>query len=191
MHDSAGDHDGRIGNHVTPGGGVYRFVGGDDPEVYAPERIVVVDESDDLDPQNARFQVEIRFRTDDVLEPNLIQKGQSADPGGFFKIALFRGRHPRCGFHDEQGRVRATGRDDLDVTDGRWWTLRCTATDTATKLVVLHRGKRYVAVEHGRLGRVANDRPLVIGGKLDCDGLRADCDYFRGEIDHVTIRKWP
>lgn len=189
MHDRTGDHDARIGRRVTPGGGVYRFIGSRSRETYDPQRIVAVDESDELDPQNARFQVEIRFRTQGGTEPNLVQKGQHGQAGGFFKLALFEGRHPRCGFHDRSGRVRATGRRDLDVTDGRWWTFRCTATATATKLVVLHRGRRYVAVQRGPLGRVDNHRPLAIGGKLDCAAARVDCDYFRGQIDYVTIRK--
>jgi hypothetical protein len=190
MHDTTGDHDTRIGRRVTPGGGVYRFIGSRSRETYDPERIVAVDESDELDPQNARFQVEIRFRTDGGLEPNLVQKGQHGQAGGFFKLALFEGRHPRCGFHDRSGRVRATGRRDLDVTDGRWWTFRCTATATATRLVIRHQGRRYVAVKRGPLGRVNNDRPLAIGGKLDCAAARVDCDYFRGKVDYVTIRKW-
>lgn len=190
MRDRAGDHDGLIGERVAAGGGVYRFPGSS-RDVYDPRRILVVPESNELDPQRARFQVEIRFRTRHVLEPNLVQKGQHGQAGGYFKVALFNGRHPRCGFHDGHGRVRATGRRDLDVTDGRWWTLRCTATGTATTLVVLHRGRRYVSVERGRLGRVDNDKPLVIGGKLDCAAADVDCDYFRGQIDHVTVRKWP
>lgn len=190
MHDETGDHDAPIGRRVTPGGGRYRFIGSRTKEAYDPQRIVVVPESDELDPQNARFQVEIRFRTTGGLEPNLVQKGQHGQAGGYFKVALFEGVHPRCGFHDGRGRVRATGRRDLDVTDGRWWTFRCTATTTATRLVVTHRGKRYVALTHGPLGRVDNGRPLAIGGKLDCAVVGVGCDYFRGAIDYVTIRKW-
>jgi hypothetical protein len=190
MHDATGAHDARIGRRVTPGGGVYRFVGGRSRSTYDPQRVIAVPESDDLDPQNARFQIEMRLRTTGGLEPNLMQKGQHGQRGGFFKLALFEGKHPRCGFHDASGRVRATGRRDLDVTDGRWWTLRCTATRHETRLVVLHRGHRYVAVQRGPLGSVDNDQPLAIGGKLKCAQSGVDCDYFRGEMDYVVVRKW-
>ncbi|MGY2704355.1 MULTISPECIES: LamG domain-containing protein [unclassified Nocardioides] len=190
MHDTTGNHDAPIGRKIIPGGGVFHFPGSSSRWRSDHQRILVVDDADDLDPQNARYEIEIRIRTTGGSEPNLVQKGQHGQPGGYFKLALFDGRHPRCGFHDASGRGRATGRRDLDVTDGRWWTIRCTSTARATRLVLRHEGKRYVAVQRGPLGSVENDQPLAIGGKPNCSfSSRVDCDYFRGDFDYVTIRK--
>jgi hypothetical protein len=189
MHDTTGNHDARIGHRVKPGRGTFRFIGERNETIFDPQRIVVVEESDDLDPLKARYEVEIRFRTRGGIDPNLVQKGQHGQVGGFFKVTLFQGRHPRCGLTDASGRSRSTGLPRLDVTDGRWTTFRCTRTATATTLVVLHDGKRYVAVNRGPLGRIDNDQPMAIGGKYNCAQTKVECDYFRGHIDYVTIRK--
>jgi hypothetical protein len=37
-------------------------------------------------------------------------------------------------------------------------------------------------------GSIANNKPLVIGGKLNCDQVNITCDYFAGDIDYVKLQ---
>lgn len=193
MHDQTGGHPARIRSKVTPGGGVFRFIGRRHVTTHDGRRIIVVPESDQLDPQNATYTVQTRFRAARQFDPNIVQKGQTKQTGGFWKITLHKGKHPRCMFRDEDGTTRATGMPDLNVADGRPTTIRCTSGETVTRLTVWHRGRKRVATnDHvGQLDTINNTRPLVIGGKIDCAAQGVGCDYFRGTIDYVTIRRTP
>lgn len=193
MHDTTGDHNARIRRKVTPGGGVFRFIGLRlRAETNDPRRIIAVPESDELDPQDQRYSVTIRFRTrPQVPGPNLIQKGQSGIAGGYWKVEVHKGR-PTCAYRDSDG-VSTARRGPDRVDDWRWHTIRCIRTTTGLRLVV-KTGQRKVVVANSKpIGTVDNDRPLSIGGKYDCEGIdkipARSCDYLRGQIDYVRIRK--
>jgi hypothetical protein len=42
-----------------------------------------------------------------------------------------------------------------------------------------------------RTASIANNRPLSIAGKSDCNQISVGCDYFVGAIDYVRIEKHP
>lgn len=191
MHDETGDHNAWIRKRVHPDGKHFEFIGRKTIQTYDPKRVIVVPDSDELDPGDSNYTVSIRFKAYKQFDPNIVQKGQTKQTGGFWKITLLHGHHPRCLFRDETGKTRATGFRDLDLADRKWTTLRCSSTETTTRLVVIHGGVKHVAVnDHvGRIGTINNARPLVIGGKLDCQAEGVGCDYFKGLVDYVRVSK--
>jgi len=48
-----------------------------------------------------------------------------------------------------------------------------------------------VRTANGWTGNIANNVPLTIGGKVNCDQYITTCDYFVGDIDWVTIETSP
>lgn len=205
MADSSGNGlDGDVGGHVvtgetTPDGGrAYRFQG--DWRIVDDTRLVTVPDSatpgvDDtrLDPGTGTYAVTIRFKTG-ALDPNIIQKGQANQTGGYWKLALQHG-WPRCHFRDASGTTRAIGfvndsRPQAMVADNAWHTLRCERTATGVKLTIDYGSANAISKSiKGTLGGINNKRPLSIGGKLDCDGSKVTCDYFAGAVDWVRIER--
>ena len=194
MVDSAGDHDGTIGRRVTLSGHAYTFPGETRRTegahgAYQPGRLVRVPESDALDPRDGAFAVTIRFKMldDGPHKPNLIQKGQSNQPGGYWKVAINTG-WPRCHFRDADGNTAAVGfvhgLDDYKVTDGDWHTVTCQRLADGRTSVTLDGTTRTWSSTTGNLN---NNRPLVIGGKLDCASDRTGCDYINAKVRWVTI----
>ena len=192
MHDSSGHNiDGSIGGAVVPGvksGGVIYYHWRDkhpkDPP--EPQRLIKVDDNR-LNPGTRDFAVTIRFRTTRTYG-NIIQKGQSGAPGGYFKwqipkgklTCLFRGRSP-------SGAVlsRAVNSGGKRLNDGRWHKVRCERTAKRVTMTVDGRFRRSV---RGATGRIHNDVPLTIAGKRNCDQVQITCDYFVGDIASVVIQ---
>jgi hypothetical protein len=196
MADSSGKGlNGTIGNRVTTGitvgtGRGYNFPG--PASGYDPGRLVQIPDNAALDPGTSPYAVTLRFRTPNS-EPNIVQKGQSGQTGGFFKLVLKKG-YPRCHFRDENGRTKAIGFVDMGrqykVDDNLWHTVRCERTATGTR-VTLNYGESNAVSKfiRGTIGRIDNRRPFLIGGKLDCASADVGCDYFRGQIDYVRVEK--
>ena len=196
MPDSSGNgFTGTIGNRVTTGistgtGLAYNFPG--PASGYDPGRLVTIPDNPALDPGTAPYAVTLRFRTPNS-EPNIVQKGQSGQTGGFWKFVLKKG-YPRCHFRDENNRTKAIGFVDMGraykVDDNQWHTVRCERTATGTR-VTLNYGEPNAVSKfiRGTIGRIDNKRPFLIGGKLDCATAGVGCDYFRGQIDYVRVEK--
>ena len=143
MMDSSGNGlHGTIGSDVVlheanPSGWGYRFKG--DWWVVNPNRLVTWQDDDRLDPGTEPYAVTIRFKTG-AVDPNIIQKGQDNQTGGYFKLALKKGQ-PRCHFEDGTHNTRAIGfvgdpRPETNVADGDWHTLRCEKTATGVRLTI-------------------------------------------------------
>jgi hypothetical protein len=187
---------GTIGNKVTTavstgdGGLAYSFPG---PEWgYDPGRLVTVPDDPRLDPGTQPYAVTIRFRTTQV-GPNIVQKGQSGQTGGYWKLVLHKG-WPRCHFRDGNNNTKAIGFVDgptsLKVNDGRWHTLRCERLSNGVR-VTLEPGtpnevSKFIA---GAIGNIDNRRPFMIGGKLDCASASVGCDYFKGQLDWIHVER--
>lgn len=174
-------------HETTPTGFGYRFRG---PWwIVNPDRLVTWEDDDRLDPGTSPFAVTVRFKTG-AVDPNIVQKGQDNQTGGFWKLALKRG-WPRCHFEDGNRATLATGfvnstLPGSNVADGRWHTLRCERTASGVRLTIdgtLTRFKR------GTIGQINNNAAMFLGGKLYCDGQTVTCDYFAGAIDQVTIER--
>ena len=190
--------DGYIGSSVrinwpTPTGQGYHFEGS--LKVQNRERLVLVDDSAMLDPGTAAYSVTVRFRTTGS-GPNIIQKGQSEDSGGMWKLVLHTG-WPRCHYRDENYRTKAIGLyrspdPNAKANDGDWHTLTC-ARNLDSVCVSLDEGTPTALSKciRGSIGRIDNKWPLSIGGKMRCDPARAaaTCDYFNGDIDWVRIER--
>lgn len=188
MVDSSGKQlNGTIGADVVTGlassaGRGYRFpTVSPDALPVRPGHTVVVPDDWRLDPASRDYTVELRLRPSG-RNGNVIQKGQSRTEGGFWKIEINNGR-PTCLFRGPEGTnaVRARG---PQVWEDSWYTVRCERTATAVDLWV---NGKHVGRNTGRTGAIANDHPVSIGGKLNCDQVRVGCDYFSGDVDWLRI----
>lgn len=145
-----------------------------------------------LNPGSARITASVSLRTRGTGEYNLMQKGQSGNPGGFYKIEVNNnGRHPgrlSCTF-GTRSRSFAVAYPTL-VNDGRWHRVACTKSRTAS-------GRLAIGVTVDRISRtgyfgaasfsISNAEPLSIGGKHSCDGRSVECDYFEGSLDQASV----
>ncbi len=188
---------GSIGPDVEPGeatpdgGSAYRFKG--DWRIVNDNRLVTWPEDNRLDPGTQPFAVTLRVKTG-ALDPNMIQKGQANQAGGYWKFVLKKG-WPRCHFRDSTGRTKAIGfvndvRPETKVADNQWHTLRCEKTATGVRATIDY-GEPGAITKFikGTIGTINNTRPMFLGGKLDCDGSTVTCDYFAGAVDWVTIER--
>ena len=190
--------DGYIGSSVlinvpTDDGTGYRFQG--PLNVQNRERLVLVDDTPMLDPGTETYSVSVRFRTFGS-RPNILQKGQSEDTGGYWKLVIHTG-WPRCHYRDENYNTKAIGfvrspDPNAKVNDGDWHTLRC-QRNLDSVCVYLDEGTPTAMSKciRGAIGLIDNKWPLSIGGKMRCDPLKASttCDYFNGDIDWVRIER--
>jgi hypothetical protein len=195
MHDSSGNGlNGDIGSAVQIGvstgtGLGFRFPGGSGAH---PERLATIPDTAQLDPGTGPYAVTIRIKTS-ASEPNIVQKGQSGQRGGYWKFVLKRG-WPRCHFRDSNGHTKAigfvNGPASLKVNDNQWHTLRCERTATGVRVTEDYGTPDAVSkFIGGSIGTIDNSRPFSIGGKRDCNGGSVGCDYFNGQIDWVRVEK--
>lgn len=153
-----------------------------------PERLLQVPDSR-LNPGSRDYAVTVRFRTTHSYG-NMIQKGQSATPGGYFKweipngqlMCLFRSRDASGHLLGEKSVKSPIG---MPLNDGAWHTVRCEKTVNQVTMTI--DGTTTVASPHGTIGPISNNVPLTIAGKLNCDQVSVTCDYFAGDIDYVKI----
>ncbi len=153
-----------------------------------PERLVQVNNSR-LNPGSRDYTVTVRFRTTRSYG-NMIQKGQSQTPGGYFKweipsgilMCLFRSRDQNGNLLGEKS-VKSPA--SMPLNDGLWHTVRC--EKTVDRVTMTIDGTTTVQSSRGTIGSISNNFPLTIGGKGDCDQVTVTCDYFSGNIDWVHI----
>ena len=168
-------HDGAVGYRfpaIAPNSGPAR-----------PEHLVKVPHSTRLNPGSGDFSVTVRFRTT-TSPSNIVQKGQSGVPGGFWKFEQDDGQ-VKCLFRGGNGQQRAAWSVSR-IDDGRWHTVTCERTSTSVTMYV--DGVRH-SRSTGPTGTIANTWGLAIGGKSTCDQVRVGCDYFSGDVDHVRVEK--
>lgn len=185
MTDSSGHGlSGSIGSEVQTGVNVagakgYRFLesGRDNQN---PRRLVTVADRSSLDPGTKTYAITWRMRTTKPYG-NVIQKGQSATSGGYFKVQAPNGI-VQCLFRGSGG-SKAVG-SGRALNDGNWHTLRCERTSSGVSLSVDGGTPR---VARGATGNISNSFPLSIGGKTSCNQGTVTCDYFVGDIDRVAI----
>jgi Laminin G domain len=195
MNDASGNGiDGSIGSAVQTGyvyGGAtaYHWTSTHPNEPPPkPERLVQVPD-DRLNPGTRDFAVTVRFRTTHSYG-NMIQKGQSTTPGGYFKWEIPKGRL-MCLFRSRDQNGNLLGQKsvksplDMPLNDGAWHTVRCEKTSDRVTMTI--DGTVVVQSSKGTIGPIANTYPLTIGGKLNCDQITTTCDYFAGDIDWVHI----
>jgi Laminin G domain len=191
MADSSGNGiSGTIGSHVhvgtalSGGGTGYRFpYRQPNRPPTDPQHLVVVQHNARLNPGTGAFAVEVRLRTTHSFG-NVIQKGQSASAGGYWKFEQPNGKIS-CLFRGSSGSSTASS-GAVRVNDGRWHTVRCERTSSS---VVMKVDGVVTGRNANATGSIANAKPLTIGGKLSCDQVNATCDYFVGEIDYVKIQR--
>jgi hypothetical protein len=191
MADSSGNGiTGTIGSHVlvgtrlSGGGTGYRFPYRQPNRPPAdPQHLVVVQHNARLNPGTGAFAVEVRLRTTHSFG-NVIQKGQSASAGGYWKFEQPNGKIS-CLFRGSSGSSTASS-GTVRVNDGRWHTVRCERTSSS---VVMKVDGVVTGRNSNATGSIANTKPLTIAGKLGCDQVNATCDYFVGDIDYVKIQR--
>lgn len=181
--------DGAIGDEVVTGGGHYEWTDVQPNMIpVTPGRLVTVDHDPILNPESEDFAIEFRYRTEENFG-NILQKGQNATEGGYFKVEQPFG-FVTCLFKDENGNDRSV-QSSVSTSDGEWHTIRC-ELDRATG----PNGTLWLYVDGElnqertlpeALGRIANDWDFAIGGKIQCNQNTVECDYFEGELDDVEI----
>jgi Laminin G domain len=190
MVDSSGNGiNGTIGAHVqtgvalSGGGTGYRFpfVQPNQPPA-DPEHLVRVAHRAALNPGGGDFAVEIRMRTTQSFG-NLIQKGQAGAAGGYFKFQQPNGKIS-CLFRGSAGSSTASS-GTVRVNDGAWHVVRCERTSSSVTMTV---DGAVTGRNRNATGTIANTKPLVLGGKLNCDQVNTTCDYFVGDIDYVKVQ---
>jgi Laminin G domain len=148
-------------------------------------RVVKVSDDGRLEIPNpdVTYVLALRFRT---TKPggNYVQKGQATSDGGQIKVQAWEGK-VECQFKGRSGAVVKTGSPKA-LDDGAWHTIRCVRTPHAVQEYV--DGSR-VDLDRGRTGLINNSLPLTVGGKLNCDQVKVECDYFSGSMDYIRIRK--
>jgi hypothetical protein len=151
----------------------------------APERVVVVADSAELDIADPAlsYTLEFRYHTRGGYG-NIMQKGQSGTTGGQIKVQLPQGR-PQCLFKGANG-MRVGSGSPAAINDGQWHTVKC--VHTQTQVLTYVDGVR-MGLKNGSTGPINNAKPFVVGGKLSCDQVTTTCDYFSGDIDWVRITR--
>ncbi len=190
MQDSSGNNiDGRIGDHVVTGvaagsGKAYQFpwIKPNTPPA-DPEHLVTVGDRR-LNPGTRNYAITMRFKTSHSFG-NIIQKGQSGTVGGFFKWQMPQGKL-QCLFRGAAGSIAVSSLTKR-LNDNVFHTVRCERTSQGVTMWVdgVKKGQKA-----GATGNIANDKPLTIAGKAQCDQVRVTCDYFVGVIDRVQIEAW-
>jgi hypothetical protein len=188
--DSGPNHlNGTIGAHVVLSGTAHTFpatIKRGDGGTVDPKRLDLVSSSL-LNPGTATFSVTFRLRVPSVAASlgNVMQKGQTGTPGGFWKVQL-DGGHGRilCSF------VSPTGSGSIFnpkiIADNQWHVVTCRRTPTSVATIV---DGVSATIAHP-VGNISNTWPLSIGGKSSCSATpHHDCDYFIGNIDYVEVLK--
>jgi hypothetical protein len=151
-----------------------------------PQRLVQVQDSR-LNPGTRDYAITMRFRMTHNVG-NMIQKGQSGSPGGYFKWEIPNGIL-RCQFTSKDGRGNLIANKSVSsprpLNDGAWHTVRC--EKTVDRVTMTIDGTTVVQSSRATFGPITNTVPLTIGGKLNCDQVTVTCDYFGGDIDWVRI----
>jgi Laminin G domain len=192
-HDATGHHfDGSIGSMVRPGvAGYYATAFRFTPpsgEVKDPERIVVVPDAPSLNPGWKVMRISLRVRTSYSGEFNIVQKGQAATPGGFWKVQMDDG-YPSCVFKGvkSDGTTSTIGlKYGKPLNDGAWHRIVC---EKHTTYVNLRVDGGTPLVTYKRAGHIANTWNLVMGGKVSCNPSYSwvGCDYYHGDLDSVVL----
>ncbi len=147
------------------------------------DRLALVADDDRIDADDEDYAIEFRYQSTNSFG-NVVQKGQNASPGGYFKFEQPFGKMT-CLFKDKNGKQKAV-RNPKATNDGAWHTVRCELSDWGIRLFV--DGKQ-VASKQTSMAAINNSRPLSIGGKENCNQISVTCDYFTGRIDYVLIEK--
>ena len=186
MVDASPSHnDGAIGSSIVLTGNSYQFPG-PNTTTSDPTRLVTVPHASSLSSGSQDLRVSISFRTVSAGEHNLIQKGQSTTPGGFWKLELNPdGPTPgiaRCTFKGSSGGGSVTSSRVLN--DGAWHSMTCRRTASTISLTI----DGVTTAKSLRTGSIANTKPVSIGGKVSCNPSSGnECDYFVGEIGDASI----
>lgn len=190
MIDSSGHVNGSIGADVVTGftfngatGYHWPFTSPTQPPA-KPGRIVQASSST-LNPGSGNYTVTLRYRTTKHFG-NIVQKGQAGSSGGYFKLENPNGKLT-CAFRGTSSSGSFLRKQVVSgvLSDGQWHVARCARTSNALTLTI---DGKVVATAHGSTGHIENNRPISIGGKLNCDQVHTTCDYFTGDIDYVTIQ---
>lgn len=179
--------------HVFIGTDDYGFTFQGPRTIANKEKLANVADNPLLDPGTQPYRVSVRFRTTNGADPNIVQKGQSGQTGGFWKVVLHKG-WPRCHFRDSRFVTKAIGfvdkgyPDYVKASDGKWHTLICERLANGVRATI-DPGDPEGATNFisGSIGNIDNKRPLSIGGKTDCDIVTVGCDYFDGTIAWIRI----
>jgi hypothetical protein len=172
---------GTIGSEVVKNGSVHQFLylKPNTPPAH-PGHLDIVNSSQ-LNPGTRDFSITMRAKWTNSFG-NMIQKGQSGTPGGYFKWQAPSGV-VQCLFRGSLGNAGVSSKKALN--DGAWHVITCTRTATQVQMVV--DGVVTATLKHAT-GNISNTVPLTIAGKSNCDQIKVTCDYWVGQMDYVQIQ---
>ncbi len=146
-----------------------------------PQHLVTVGADSRLNPGTLPYAVTMTLKFKPGANgSNVLQKGQSSSPGGYFKLEIDKGA-VSCLYRGTTGSgAVGTG----TISDGAFHTITCARSTTGITMTV---DGRQTASRTVKTGSISNAAGLVIGGKASCNQTTVQCDYFPGTIDSVQI----
>jgi len=188
--DSGPNHlNGTIGKHILLSGTAQTFpanIKRGDGGTVDPQRLDIISSSL-LNPGTSSFSVTFRLRIPSLAASfgNVMQKGQTGTPGGFWKVQLDGGQgRVLCSFVSPTG--SGSIRNPKIIADNQWHIVSCRRTPTYVATIV---DGVYATIAR-QVGNISNTWPLSIGGKSSCSATHHhDCDYFIGNIDYVQVTR--
>lgn len=178
--DSSGyRHNGTIQPGVqVSGAGYYRFVG-------TGLVTVPMDWAGGLDPYTRDVHFAVTLRTTSRGGMNIVQKGQTGSPNGWWKLEVNQG-HVACTFRGSAGVVGVWL--TKFVNDGRWHSITCARIGNTVAAAVDYGTSNWqVNAVNRPTGDIHNGKQLTIGGKVACKSLKDGCDNFVGDIDRIQL----
>ena len=147
-----------------------------------PRVVISTPGSSSTDPRQRsfRFGATVKVTTARTARTStIVQKGRYAKASRWRLRLNGAAARPYCLVKGSRGLLRMNGTQGL--ADGRWHNVTCTRSGKHVWITV---DGRTVAEKRGRIGRVHNRAPLLIGGTRI---LPANNQYF-GWLDNVTVR---
>lgn len=145
--------------------------------------VVQTDDRDNLDPGTSDFSFTSTFKlTRGSGDWNIMQKGYWGD--NQWKMSLDRtssGLRILCRVAGDKGAVQANSKPG-SIVEGRWVEVTCNRIGDTVKVLV---NGAALGQGSGAIGRVANGRPYLVGGK---EMFKKNRDQFLGLMDDVSVR---
>ena len=184
---------GTIGTSITLDGSVHSYpsVKRGGAGTVDPQHLDVVNSALG-NPGTSDFIVTVRLKVPNIASAfgNVMQKGQTGSPTGFWKIELDGGNGTGevfCGFRSIVGGVTTNGgiRSPINIADNQWHVVTCERGSNFVSTTV----DGHTTMQMHTVGNIVNNNPLTIGGKANCNATLSHlCDYFTGQIDYVQIQ---
>jgi len=144
--------------------------------------------SNKLNPKTGNFSITLRFKNTQSYG-NVLQKGQSATVGGYYKWEMPSGRLT-CLFRDANKVDLVVKSSSTTSLKGAWHTVTCSiarGTNGTARAQMIVDGVVAQTTAYKTFGSISNNIDLTMMGKGNCNQTTTTCDYFAGDFDYLYI----